>query len=98
MMQQKSNLWPAAVAVSAALVLVFAAVVYGQGGNSGASSTESRSSSGRAGTGPADLNDFNQKVIQEFRANQGKVGGRYANRPLLLLTTTGAKSGRTHTT
>src|SRR5215510_15665611 len=42
-------------------------------------------------------NDFNQKVISEFRANQGKVGGQLANRPLLLLTTTGAKSGRTIT-
>jgi deazaflavin-dependent oxidoreductase (nitroreductase family) len=41
-----------------------------------------------------DLNDLNQQVIREFRANQGKVGGRYANRSLLLLTTTGAKSGR----
>lgn len=41
-----------------------------------------------------DLNALNQKVITEFRANQGKVGGQYANRPLLLLTTTGAKSGR----
>lgn len=45
----------------------------------------------------SDLNDFNQKVISEFRANQGKVGGRYADRPLLLLTTTGAKSGKTYT-
>jgi deazaflavin-dependent oxidoreductase (nitroreductase family) len=42
-------------------------------------------------------NDFNQKVITEFRANQGKVGGQFANRPLLLLTTTGAKSGKTYT-
>jgi deazaflavin-dependent oxidoreductase (nitroreductase family) len=45
----------------------------------------------------SELNDFNQKVISEFRANQGKVGGQYANRPLLLLTTTGAKSGKTYT-
>jgi deazaflavin-dependent oxidoreductase (nitroreductase family) len=44
-----------------------------------------------------DLNDLNQQVIREFRANQGKVGGRYANRSLLLLTTTGAKSGRSLT-
>ncbi|MGE0680522.1 MAG: nitroreductase family deazaflavin-dependent oxidoreductase [Candidatus Binatia bacterium] len=44
-----------------------------------------------------ELNDFNQKVINEFRANQGKVGGQYANLPLLLLTTTGAKSGKTYT-
>ncbi len=43
-----------------------------------------------------ELNEFNQKVITEFRANKGKVGGRYANTPLLLLTTTGAKSGKTY--
>ena len=41
-----------------------------------------------------ELNDFNQKVIAEFRANQGKVGGQMAGMPLLLLTTTGAKTGR----
>jgi len=45
----------------------------------------------------SELNEFNQSVISEFRANQGKVGGRFANAPLLLLTTTGAKSGRTLT-
>jgi deazaflavin-dependent oxidoreductase (nitroreductase family) len=42
----------------------------------------------------SELNDFNQQVISEFRANQGKVGGQLANMPVLLLTTTGAKSGR----
>lgn len=41
------------------------------------------------------MSDFNQQVIEEFRANGGKVGGNFAGRPLLLLTTTGAKSGRT---
>jgi len=45
----------------------------------------------------SELNDFNQKVISEFRANQGKVGGQMANMPVLLLTMTGAKSGRTIT-
>ena len=45
----------------------------------------------------SELNDFNQHVISEFRANQGKVGGQLANMPVLLLTTTGAKSGRTLT-
>jgi deazaflavin-dependent oxidoreductase (nitroreductase family) len=45
----------------------------------------------------SELNDFNQQVIKEFRANQGKVGGQLANIPLLLLTMTGAKSGRTIT-
>jgi deazaflavin-dependent oxidoreductase (nitroreductase family) len=44
--------------------------------------------------GMPELNDFNQKVIAEFRANQGKVGGQMAGMPLLLLTTTGAKTGR----
>jgi deazaflavin-dependent oxidoreductase (nitroreductase family) len=45
----------------------------------------------------SELNDFNQKVIAEFRANQGKVGGQMAGMPLLLLTTTGNKTGRTLT-
>jgi len=45
----------------------------------------------------SELNDFNQSVISEFRANQGKVGGQLANMPVLLLTMTGAKSGRTLT-
>ena len=42
----------------------------------------------------SERNDFNQQVISEFRANQGKVGGQLANMPVLLLTMTGAKSGR----
>jgi deazaflavin-dependent oxidoreductase (nitroreductase family) len=45
----------------------------------------------------SELNDFNQRIISEFRANQGKVSGQLANTPLLLLTMTGAKSGRTIT-
>jgi deazaflavin-dependent oxidoreductase (nitroreductase family) len=45
----------------------------------------------------SELNDFNQKVIAEFRANQGKVSGQMAGMPLLLLTTTGNKTGRTLT-
>jgi deazaflavin-dependent oxidoreductase (nitroreductase family) len=45
----------------------------------------------------SELNDFNQNVITEFRANQGKVGGQMAGVPLLLLTTTGHKTGRTLT-
>ena len=38
-------------------------------------------------------NDSNRQVIEEFRANGGKVGGPWEHSPLLLLTTTGAKSG-----
>jgi deazaflavin-dependent oxidoreductase (nitroreductase family) len=40
------------------------------------------------------MSDFNQTLIKEFRANGGKVNGFFANRPLLLLTTTGARSGQ----
>ncbi|GAB3911689.1 nitroreductase family deazaflavin-dependent oxidoreductase [Kibdelosporangium lantanae] len=39
------------------------------------------------------MNDFNRQVIEEFRANGGKVGGRFAGANMILLTTTGAKSG-----
>jgi len=41
----------------------------------------------------SERNDFNRQLIEEFRANRGKVSGRLANSPLLLLTTTGARSG-----
>lgn len=43
------------------------------------------------------MSDFNQNVITEFRENGGKVGGYFAGRPLLLLTTTGARSGQPRT-
>jgi deazaflavin-dependent oxidoreductase (nitroreductase family) len=43
-------------------------------------------------------NNWNRAIIEEFRANDGKVGGPFAGAPLLLLTTTGAKSGRSYTT
>jgi deazaflavin-dependent oxidoreductase (nitroreductase family) len=38
--------------------------------------------------------DFNKSIIEEFHANGGKVGGPFANVPLVLLTTIGAKSGQ----
>ncbi len=41
----------------------------------------------------ASLNDFNKNIVEEFRANAGVVGGPFEGRPLLLLHTTGAKSG-----
>jgi deazaflavin-dependent oxidoreductase (nitroreductase family) len=37
--------------------------------------------------------DFNAQVVEEFRANEGRVGGSFAGTPLLLLHHTGAKSG-----
>ena len=39
------------------------------------------------------VNDFNRKIIEEFRANAGKVGGPFEGAPMLLLHTTGARSG-----
>ena len=44
------------------------------------------------------MSSYNDAVIAEFRANEGRVGGNFAGAPLLLLTTTGAKSGSRHTT
>jgi len=40
------------------------------------------------------LKAFNKTVSDEFRANDGKVGGQFEGANLLLLTTTGAKSGQ----
>ncbi|WP_029116446.1 nitroreductase/quinone reductase family protein [Mycobacterium sp. URHB0044] len=37
--------------------------------------------------------EFNERNIEEFRRNGGKVGGQFEGFPLLLLTSTGAKSG-----
>jgi len=46
----------------------------------------------------ADQNDYNRQLIEDFRANRGKNGGPFAGTPILLLTTTGAKSGQRRTT
>ena len=40
-----------------------------------------------------DTKEFNKSIIDEFRANNGKMSGQFADAPLLLLTTTGAKTG-----
>lgn len=40
------------------------------------------------------INEFNDEVAREFRANGGEVGGQFAGVPILLLTNTGAKSGQ----
>jgi deazaflavin-dependent oxidoreductase (nitroreductase family) len=42
-------------------------------------------------------NDFNKQIIEEFRANAGVVGGPFQGATLVLLTTTGAKSGKRST-
>jgi deazaflavin-dependent oxidoreductase (nitroreductase family) len=41
-----------------------------------------------------EADDWNSKIIEEFRASGGKVGGQFAGAPLLLLHTTGARSGQ----
>ena len=40
------------------------------------------------------MSDWNTRIIEEFRANEGAVGGRFTGRPLLILHTTGARSGK----
>ena len=42
----------------------------------------------------AEVSDFNGKIIAEFRANGGKVGGQFQGADILLLHHTGARSGR----
>ena len=40
------------------------------------------------------MSDYNRAIIEEFRANGGKVGGQFEGAPLLLLHTVGAKTGQ----
>jgi deazaflavin-dependent oxidoreductase (nitroreductase family) len=54
--------------------------------------------SNRRETDVPDMEEFNRGVIEEFRANDGKVGGPFEGAPVLLLTTVGAKSGEQRTT
>ncbi|MFF0160217.1 nitroreductase/quinone reductase family protein [Streptomyces sp. NPDC005263] len=42
-------------------------------------------------------NPFNEQVIEEFRANKGRMGGPFEGARLILLTTTGARTGTPHT-
>ena len=45
-----------------------------------------------------DVQAINAALISEFRANHGRLSGRFENSAILLLTTTGARTGRVHTT
>ncbi len=50
-------------------------------------------------TPPIDWDNWNAGVVEQFRANQGTIlTGRFAGRRLILLTTTGARSGQPRTT
>lgn len=42
----------------------------------------------------AQMNEFNRKIIEEFRSNNGEVGGQFKGMPIMLLTTKGAKTGK----
>src|SRR3954470_21406037 len=42
----------------------------------------------------SEMTDFNTAIVEEFRASGGKVGGGFEGAPMVLLHTTGAKSGR----
>ena len=44
-------------------------------------------------TTPMAPNDFNQAIIEEFRANDGKVGGNFKGAPMILVHHRGARSG-----
>lgn len=44
------------------------------------------------------MSDFNAQIIDEFRANAGKVGGPFEGAPMVILHTTGAKSGKERVT
>ena len=44
------------------------------------------------------MQDYNREIIEEFRTNEGRVGGPFAGAPMVLVTSKGAKSGRPHTT
>jgi deazaflavin-dependent oxidoreductase (nitroreductase family) len=45
-----------------------------------------------------DMNDWNQQIIAEFRANEGRVGGPFEGAPMVLVTHRGARSGIERTT
>ena len=46
-----------------------------------------------ANSAPGRANDFNTKIIEEFRPNEGRVGGFLAGTPMILIHHLGAKSG-----
>jgi deazaflavin-dependent oxidoreductase (nitroreductase family) len=50
-----------------------------------------------AQTERAQFEEFNRRIIAEFRENAGKVGGQFEGMTLALLTTVGRKSGKHHT-
>jgi deazaflavin-dependent oxidoreductase (nitroreductase family) len=62
------------------------------------SEQEKPQSQGKSMAMPSDMKAFNQKVIADFRANHGEFTGPMAGRSVLILTTTGARSGKERST
>jgi deazaflavin-dependent oxidoreductase (nitroreductase family) len=56
------------------------------------------SQAGKSMAMPSDMKAFNKKVIADFRANHGKFTGPMAGRGVLILTTTGARTGKERST
>lgn len=46
----------------------------------------------------SEMTDWNTGIINEFRSNEGRVGNMFEGAPMVLITTTGAKSGRKRVT
>lgn len=42
------------------------------------------------------VSDWNHPIIEEFRGNEGRVGGMFEGKPLVLLHTVGARTGKEH--
>src|SRR3979411_2314526 len=59
--------------------------------------SKNKSQSGKPMAMPTDMNAFNEKLIADFRANHGKFTGPMAGRSVLILTTTGARTGKERT-
>jgi deazaflavin-dependent oxidoreductase (nitroreductase family) len=60
-------------------------------------SEKEESQAGKQMAMPTDMKAFNEKVIADFRANHGKFTGPMAGRSVLILTTTGARTGMERT-
>jgi hypothetical protein len=46
----------------------------------------------------SEIGTFNSRIIREFRANKGKVGRPFEGAPVMLITATGARSGKLRST
>src|SRR5260370_16797119 len=58
---------------------------------------QEKAQAGKSMAMPSDMKAFNAKVIADFRANHGQFTGPMAGRGVLILTTTGAQTGKART-